>query len=232
MRRDEALLLVLFYLVCRCIGRSCLGHKTEVCFLICFRWKTRGILHADAPPELSLNFVKPWKRILWSWAVAWVFFFLHSLVCHLLSCWLHAWVEWHFGYCISPLFFKGSNRGTVFLYPLLLQVLRMLWWHFPDQRQKTEDSNCRTPEQHTTGEDSEILKIEEDGWALISSSAHPNCSLVFPLLCNVVSLCPTLRVHLTAIYSCQILQLSRAVFIKDKPKGVVLVGSKGQAVVG
>lgn len=77
-----------------------------------------------------------------------------------------------------------------------------------------------------------FLKIQEDGWALLSSSAHPNCSLVFLLLCNVVSLCPTLRMHLTAICSCQILQLSRAVFIKDKPEGVVLVGSKGQAVVG
>lgn len=99
-----------------------------------------------------------------------------------------------------------------------------------DRRQKTVTTgHLNNTELERT---ERFLKIEEDGWALMSSSAHPNCSLVFLLLCNVVSLCPTLRMHLTAIYSCQILQLSRAVFIEDKPEGVVLVGSKGQAVVG
>lgn len=99
-----------------------------------------------------------------------------------------------------------------------------------DRRQKTVTTgHLNNTELERT---ERFLKIEEDGWALMSSSAHPNCSLVFLLLCNVVSLCPTLRMHLTAIYSCQILQLSWAVFIKDKPEGVVLVGSKGQAVVG
>lgn len=60
----------------------------------------------------------------------------------------------------------------VFLYPLLLQVLRMLWWHFPDQRQKTEDSNYGIPEQHRTGEDSEIPE-DRGGWLSINKFLCP-----------------------------------------------------------
>lgn len=38
--------------------------------------------------------------------------------------------------------------------------------------------------------------------------------------------------HLTAIYSYKFLLLSWAVLIKDEPKGVFLIGSKEQAVIG
>lgn len=48
------------------------------------------------------------------------------------------------------------------------------------------------------------------------------------LLCNFASLCPTLRMHLTAICSYMFLLLGWAVLSKDKPKGVLLIGSKGQ----
>lgn len=62
----------------------------------------------------------------------------------------------------------------------------------------------------------------------MSSFAHPNFSVVVFLLYNSVSLCPTLRMHLTAIYSYKLLLLCWAVLIKDKPKGVFSIGSKGQ----
>ncbi|RMB91569.1 hypothetical protein DUI87_31798 [Hirundo rustica rustica] len=41
-----------------------------------------------------------------------------------------------------------------------------------DQRQKTEDSNYRTPEQHGTGEDSEIPE-ERGGWLRINKFLSP-----------------------------------------------------------
>ncbi|XP_039583713.1 beta-catenin-interacting protein 1 isoform X2 [Passer montanus] len=40
------------------------------------------------------------------------------------------------------------------------------------QRQKTEDSNCRTPEQHRTGEDSEIPE-DRGGWLSINKFLCP-----------------------------------------------------------
>lgn len=49
-----------------------------------------------------------------------------------------------------------------------------------DRRQKTVTTGhlSETELERTV----RFLKIQEDGWALISSSAHPNCSLVFLLL--------------------------------------------------
>lgn len=54
----------------------------------------------------------------------------------------------------------------------LLQVLRMLWWHFPGQRQKIEDSNYRTPERHRAGEDS-VIAEDRGRWLSINKFLCP-----------------------------------------------------------